>query len=66
VFGSVRTAGFAAWNNKRSQLLAQGIKLTGINATVAQDLEPEYATFAAGEKIAFVGLQVRVCVRVYG
>lgn len=59
VYGSVRTARFTAWNNKASQLTAQGVKLTGINATVAQDLEPEYATFAAGERIAFVGLQVR-------
>lgn len=35
------------------------MKLTGINATVAQDLEPEYTTFSQDEKIAFVSLQVR-------
>lgn len=58
VLGKVRTATFTAWNNKRSQLTAQGVKLTG-NGTVAQDLEPEYATFAENEDIAFVALQVR-------
>jgi hypothetical protein len=59
IFGNVRTARFTAWNNKREELLAQGVKLTGVNATVAQDLEPEYTTLTEDGKTAFVSLQVR-------
>lgn len=55
----MRTARFTAWNDQKALLESQGVKLTGINATVAQDLEPEYTTFAADEKMAFVTLQVR-------
>jgi hypothetical protein len=57
--GRVRTARFTAFNGRRDALEAAGVKLTGINATVAQDLEPEYTTFSQDEKIAFVSLQVR-------
>lgn len=53
------TARFTAWNDQKALLELQGVKLNGINATVAQDLEPEYTTFAADEKTAFVNLQVR-------
>lgn len=58
VVGNVRTAGFAAWNDKKAALQAQGVKITGLGATVAQDLEPEYTTFSQDERIAFVSLQV--------
>jgi len=58
VFGNVRTATFSAWNDKRQELLSQGVKLSGVGASVAQDLEPEYATFSQDEKLAFVALQV--------
>ena len=61
VSGSVRTATFTAWNNKREALLAQGVKLTGVNASVAQDLETECVTFSEDESLAFVSLQVRAC-----
>lgn len=57
VFGNVRTATFSAWNDKRQELLSQGVKLSGVGASVAQDLEPEYATFSQDEKLAFVALQ---------
>jgi hypothetical protein len=57
--GRVRTARFTAWNDRRTELEAAGVKLTGVNATVAQDLEPEYTTFSQDEKVAFVSLQVR-------
>jgi hypothetical protein len=61
VTGTVRTAGFSAWNDKKSLLLSQGILLDAPNgASVAQDLEPEYTTFSADERIAFVSIQVRV------
>jgi hypothetical protein len=59
VTGTVRTAGFAAWNDKKDALIKQGIILDAPNgATVSQDLEPEYTTFSADEKIAFVSIQV--------
>jgi hypothetical protein len=62
--GSVATATFSAWNDKRSQLTAQGVKLSGIGASVAQDLEPECVTFSEDERLAFVSLQVgAVCWR---
>jgi hypothetical protein len=60
VEGTVRTAGFSAWNDKRDQLVKQGVILDAPNgASVAQDLEPEYTTFSADEKVAFVSIQVR-------
>lgn len=34
-----------------------GVRIFGPNATVAQDLEPEYATLSDNEKIAYVSLQ---------
>lgn len=58
IYGNVRTAGFKAWNDKKAALVADNVKFTGINATVAQDLEPEYTTFTEDEKYAFVSLQV--------
>jgi len=58
VVGHVRTANFYAWNTKKEQLLEAGVKLDGIGATVAQDLEPEFATFSEDESLAFVSLQV--------
>lgn len=57
VYGRVRTARFTAWNSQKALLESQGVKLNGINATVAQDLEPEYTAFSADEKTAFVTLQ---------
>lgn len=56
--GSARTATFSAWNDRRAQLSAQGVKLSGIRASVAQDLEPECVTFSEDERLAFVSLQV--------
>jgi hypothetical protein len=61
VSGSVRTAIFTAWNDKREALLTHGVKLTGVNASVAQDLEPECVTFSEDESLAFVSLQVGAC-----
>lgn len=58
VSGNVRTATFTAWNDKRDELAAMGVKLSGVGASVAQDLEPEYVTFSEDGNIAFVALQV--------
>lgn len=59
--GRVRTARFTAFNDRKAELEAAGVKLNGVNATVAQVLEPEYTTFSQDERIAFVSLQVRGC-----
>jgi hypothetical protein len=59
VMGKVTTANFRAWNGRRAELEAQGVKLNGPGASVAQDLEPEYTTFSEDERIAFVSLQAR-------
>lgn len=50
-------AGFSAWNNQKSDLLAKGVRIFGPNASVAQDLEPEYITISADSKTAWVTLQ---------
>ncbi|KAI7845030.1 hypothetical protein COHA_001396 [Chlorella ohadii] len=57
VTGKVTTANFRAWNNRKAELVAQGVKLNGPGATVAQDLEPECTTFSEDERTAFVSLQ---------
>ncbi len=51
---SVRTASFAAFNDAD---LDARIRIYGPNATVAQDLEPEYAAISADSSTAFVTLQ---------
>jgi hypothetical protein len=58
ISGTVRTARFTAWNNRRDALIAQGIYISNQSATVAQDFEPEYTTFSEDESLAFVSLQV--------
>lgn len=51
----VSTADFTAYNGQEATLAEQGIRIFGPNATVAQDLEPEYVT-VKGDK-AYVTLQ---------
>lgn len=50
-------ADFKAWNNQKAELIAKGVRILGSNATVAQDLEPEYITVSADSKTAWVTLQ---------
>lgn len=52
-----KVADFKAWNSKRAELLAKGVRLFGPNASVAQDLEPEYITVSKDNKTAWVTLQ---------
>ncbi|MDX3775361.1 choice-of-anchor I family protein [Chromatiaceae bacterium AAb-1] len=54
---SVTTADFTAFNSKRDELLAAGVRIFGPNASVAQDLEPEYIAVSADSKTAWVALQ---------
>lgn len=53
----VRTADFKAFNEKKAQLIETGVRIYGPNATVAQDLEPEYITISSDSKTAWVTLQ---------
>jgi YVTN family beta-propeller protein len=54
---TVTTAGFESFNTQKADLQAKGVRIFGPNATVAQDLEPEYITFSADGKTAYVTLQ---------
>ncbi|MCV0437079.1 MAG: choice-of-anchor I family protein [Hydrogenophaga sp.] len=53
----VRTAGFTAFNAQAAALRAAGVRIYGPNATVAQDLEPEYIAVSADGSTAWVTLQ---------
>jgi len=61
VSGSVPSAAttlnFEAYNDRAGALTFQGGRVFGPNATTAQDLEPEYITFSADSKYAYVTLQ---------
>ena len=50
-------ADFKAWNDKKAELIQSGVRIFGPNATVAQDLEPEYITISDDGKTAWVSLQ---------
>lgn len=52
---SVRTADFSAFNARRDELIAAGVRLNWPGATVAEDLEPEY--IATDGNTAWVALQ---------
>ena len=48
---------FESFNPQIDDLIANGIRIFGPNATVAQDLEPEYIAFAFGGTVALVSCQ---------
>jgi DNA-binding beta-propeller fold protein YncE len=54
---TVRTAGFAAFNGQAAALRASSVRVFGPNATVAQDLEPEYIAVSEDGRTAWVTLQ---------
>jgi len=54
---TVSNAGFGGFNADITNLRAAGVRIYGPNATVAQDLEPEYITISADSKTAYVTLQ---------
>ncbi|MCQ8118631.1 choice-of-anchor I family protein [Methylomonas rosea] len=54
---AVQTAGFSAYNGAAAALKANGVRLTGPNASVAQDLEPEYIAVSQDGTKAFATLQ---------
>ncbi|MEO0732916.1 MAG: choice-of-anchor I family protein, partial [Bacteroidota bacterium] len=53
---SVVTLDFSAYNDRRQQLINQGVRIFGPGASVAQDLEPEFITIAE-DSLAYVTLQ---------
>jgi len=55
--GEVSTADFTAFNDQKEALLNRGVRIFGPDATVAQDLEPEYITVTADSSTAYVSLQ---------
>lgn len=48
---------FTAYNGQEANLRAQGIRIYGLNASVSQDLEPEYITISDDDTKAWVSLQ---------
>lgn len=54
---TVQTAGFSAFNGAAAALTAQNVRLNGPNASVAQDLEPEYIAVSADGTRAVATLQ---------
>ncbi|MZR62730.1 choice-of-anchor I family protein [Alcanivorax sp. DP30] len=54
---SVATADFTAFNAQADALKAEGVRIYGPNASVAQDLEPEYIAVSADGTTAWVALQ---------
>lgn len=51
------TASFTRFNDQRDALVAAGVRISGPNATVAQDLEPEYVAIDQASHTAYVTLQ---------
>ncbi|KKO44611.1 alkaline phosphatase [Arsukibacterium ikkense] len=51
------TADFRAFNSKKAELVAAGVRIFGPNAGVTQDLEPEYITVSADNSTAWIALQ---------
>ncbi len=49
--------GFSAWNDRKAELIAAGVRIFGPHASVAQDLEPEYIAISEDSKTAWVSLQ---------
>lgn len=54
---SVVNAGFNQFNSQIDQLRGKGVRIFGPNATVAQDIEPEYITVSQDSTKAWVALQ---------
>ncbi len=54
---TVRTADFTAFNDRRAALVAQGVRIFGPGASVAEDLEPEYIAVSDDSRTAWVSLQ---------
>lgn len=54
---TVTTAGFAGFNAQQAELMAQGLRVFGPGATLAEDMEPEYIAVSIDDRKAWVALQ---------
>lgn len=54
---AVRTLDFTGFESDKVNLIAAGLRIFGLNASFAQDIEPEYVTITPDSKKAFVTLQ---------
>ncbi len=54
---TTQTADFSSYNSQAAALKAEGVRLTGPGASVAQDLEPEYIAISQDGTTAFATLQ---------
>ncbi|WP_193365068.1 choice-of-anchor I family protein, partial [Neosynechococcus sphagnicola] len=54
---TVTTAAFTDFNDDLATLTAEGVRIFGPGATVAQDLEPEYISVSSDGQTAYVTLQ---------
>ncbi|WP_242039620.1 phytase [Anabaena sphaerica] len=63
---NVTTADFTAFNSQEATLKAAGVRIFGQNASVAQDLEPEYIAVSPDNQIAFITLQDNNAIAVLG
>lgn len=54
---NVENLDFTAFEVDIDDLKSEGVRIFGLDATLAQDLEPEYVTVLDGDEIAFVVLQ---------
>jgi len=60
VQADVQTIGFAAWENRRTELINRGIRIgqrLGVTTTLAQDIEPEAIAISADGRTAWISLQ---------
>ena len=54
---SVSTLDFSSFSSQQASLTAKGFRIFGLNASFAQDIEPEYITVSDDSKTAWVTLQ---------
>ena len=54
---SVTNASFSNFNNRKQELINRGVRIFGPDATVAQDLEPEYIAVSTDGTLAYTALQ---------
>ena len=55
--GKVTTISFNEFDNQKTQLQEQGVRIYGPGASVSEDMEPEYITVSKDSKKAWVTLQ---------
>ncbi|MET9557318.1 choice-of-anchor I family protein [Streptomyces sp. NPDC006645] len=54
---TARTAGFEKWDRRKNELIRDGVLIYGPNASVSQDIEPEYVAVSKDGRTAWVTLQ---------